>query len=181
MALVRHAFGSAQWTHRLRLAGHAQRGEQHRFAALLFFQHGRGRYVVAQRRGEQFVQSFPRSSEPGQDGRLYHNRFRQYRRQCGLCGNVQSRGRYLLRSRRSGGSTDADTFTDTNSYRHNCTHADTFTDTFTDPNSYRHGYADNDTFSDTYSYADRNSNTDSNSDASGTGHQPLDANVKNIF
>ena len=45
--------GRAEWTDRFRLAGHAQRREQHRFAALLFLQHGRGQYLVAQRRGEQ--------------------------------------------------------------------------------------------------------------------------------
>jgi hypothetical protein len=68
MALVRHAFGRAEWTHRFRLAGHAKRREQHRFAALLFLQRGRGRYVVAQRRCEQFVQSIPGLSESEQDG-----------------------------------------------------------------------------------------------------------------
>ena len=68
--------GRAEWAHRFRLAGHAQRREQHRFAALLFLQHRRRHYLVAQRRGEQLVQSIPRLSEPEQDGRLHDHRFR---------------------------------------------------------------------------------------------------------
>jgi hypothetical protein len=68
MALVRYAFGRAEWTHRCRLAGHAKRHQQHRFAAVLFLQHRRGKYVVAQCLSEQFVQSFPRLSESEQDG-----------------------------------------------------------------------------------------------------------------
>ncbi len=89
MALVRDACGRAEWAHRFRLAGHAQRGEQHRFAALLFLQHGRGQYLVAQRRGEYPVQSVPRLSESEQAGRLHDHRFGQYRRRCRVCRHVQ--------------------------------------------------------------------------------------------
>ena len=36
MALVRHVCRRAEWTTRFRLAGHAKRRQQHRFAAVLF-------------------------------------------------------------------------------------------------------------------------------------------------
>ena len=88
MALVRHVFRGAEWTDRFRLARYAQRREQHRLAALLFLQHRRGRYLVAQRRGEWFVQSFPRLSDAEQDGRLHHHGFRQHGSQCRVHRNV---------------------------------------------------------------------------------------------
>ncbi len=44
---------------------------------------------------------FDRLSEPEQDRRLHHDRFRQYRRQRRLCRHVQQRRRRLLRSRGS--------------------------------------------------------------------------------
>ena len=47
MALVWHPLGRAEWTDRQRLAGYAQRDEQHRFAALLFLQHGRRYHLDA--------------------------------------------------------------------------------------------------------------------------------------
>ena len=108
MALVRHAGGRAEWTDRFRLARHAQRREQHRFAALLFLQPGRRHDVVAQRRGQPCVQSVPRLSEPEQAGRLHDDRFGQYRRRCRVCRHLQFRAGRLLCPRRAGDSADAD-------------------------------------------------------------------------
>ena len=168
--------GRAEWTDRFRLAGHAKRREQHRFAALLFLQHGRGQYLVAQRRGEQFVQSFPRLSESEQDGRLHDHRFGQYRRRCRLCRDVQSRRRHLLRSRRARDGTDADAFThlytrDANTYSHADTHSnsasdtDTDADTLTDPNSHTHSHTnanrDTDGYSNGYPYSHPNAHSES--------------------
>ena len=118
------------------------------------------------------VQSFPRLSESEQDGRLHHDRFGQYRSRCRVCRHVQSRGRRLLRSRRSGGNTDTDTQTPTPSTpTPTPTRTTTNSDTESNANTDRNCNTKPDAYDNTDSYA----NSDTNTGVSGAGRQPLDS------
>ena len=97
--------------------------------------------MVSERRGEHCVQSLYWLPTTEQAGRLYHDRFGQYRRRCRVCRHLQSGRGCLLRAGRARRSPDADTFdTDTlpdsdgDSYGHS--HSSTFADSY----SYRYGY-----------------------------------------
>jgi hypothetical protein len=143
--------------------------------------------LVAQRRGEHFLQSFPRLSESEQDGRLHHNRFGQYRRRCRVCRNVQSRRRRLLRSRRARGGTDADTDSngytkrDSDSYagRDSDSYADRDSDSYADCNANSNTRRHTDTYScrDTYANTRRHTDTYSCRDAHARAYSYADPSI----